>query len=323
MKRSPSGRSAPKIASVLPPSPAAAHAVREQLGERAADGVDDAEPRHAAHRGGAGHHDLGDRSRLREDVDRAEGAGRVRHLDGQRRAHRLVDAGLHERARAVQRAAHHRRRVGQVGRDLVARDRHVRRDRHVADVDAVRAEVVGEGGGAVGPGRDLLPDEPLGVVDQRVHQLGERLRPVPLGERDERALGDRAGGDLRPEVAEGHPRDADVRLDDLEDVLDRLALGVELEPGQADALLEDLGVVAGARARQPAADVAVVRGRAREADQLAVEVDGLEDEDVLQVHAAVEGVVHHEDVARPDPVRRSARAASPSRPGSSRDGTAR
>ena len=36
---------------------------------------------------------------------------------------------------------------------------------------------------------------------------------------------------------------------------------------------------------QPAADVAVVRGRAREADQLAVEVDRLEDEDVLQVHA--------------------------------------
>ena len=164
---------------------------------------------------------------LREDVDRAERAGRVRHLDGQRRAHRLVDAGLHERARAVQRAAHHRRRVGQVGRDLVARDRHVRRDRHVADVDAVRAEVVGERGGAVGPGRDLLPDEPLGVVDQRVHQLGERLRAVPLGERDERALGDRAGGDLRAEVAERHPRDADVRLDDLEDVLDRLALGVE------------------------------------------------------------------------------------------------
>ena len=44
---------------------------------------------------------------------------------------------------------------------------------------------------------------------------------------------------------------------------------------------------------------AVVHG---EADQLVVEVDGLEDEDVLQVHAAVERVVHHEDVARADPV---------------------
>jgi hypothetical protein len=74
----------------------------------------------------------------------------------------------------------------------------VRGDRHITDVDAVRAEVVGEVGGAVWPGRDLLPDEPLGVVDQRVHQLGERLPSLPLGEGDQRALGDRTGGDLRP-----------------------------------------------------------------------------------------------------------------------------
>ena len=78
-----------------------------------------------------------------------------------------------------------------------------------------------------------------------------------------------------------------------------------------------------ARAGQPPADVAVVRGRAREADQLAVEVDGLEDEDVLQVHAAVEGVVHHEHVAGPDPVAVLREQRAPSRPGPSRGGTAR
>ena len=43
-------------------------------------------------------------------------------------------------------------------------------ERHVADVDAVGVHVVGELGRAVGPARDLAPQELLGVVDQPGHQ---------------------------------------------------------------------------------------------------------------------------------------------------------
>ena len=51
--------------------------------------------------------------------------------------------------------------------------------------------------------------------------------------------------------------------------------GVEPQPRQPQPLLEDLGVVARARARHAAADVAVVRDRDREADQLALGKTGL------------------------------------------------
>ena len=129
------------------------------------------------------------------------------------------------------------------------------------------------------------------------HQRGEPLGPVARGELPERALGDRRRRHLGGQVAESHPRDADVRPDHLEDRLDRLAAVVEPQPGEPDPLLEDLGVVAGGGAGQPAADVAVMGGRRREADQRLVEEHRLEDEDVLEVDAPVEGVVHHEHVA--------------------------
>src|SRR4051812_31479666 len=41
----------------------------------------------------------------------------------------------------------------------------------------------------------------------------------------------------------------------------------------------------------------MVRRRCREADQAIVQEDGLENEDVLQVYAAFERIVHDEDVA--------------------------
>ncbi len=286
----------------VPALPGGRDPVGDQLRERAVERVEHPEARDAAHRRGARHDDLRDGAGLRQHRDRPERAGRVRHLEGERAAHRLVDAGHHERARAVERASHHRRRVGQVGDHLVAVDRDTGRDRDVARLDPVRAEVVGEGRGAVRPGRDLLPDEPLGVVDQVDHQPGQLLAPVPHGKRLQRALGHRAGRHLGAEVAERHARDPHVRLDQLVHLLDRLALGVEPQPRHAEALLEDLRVVARARARQAPADVAVVRGRDREADQRVVEVHGLDDEDVLQVHAPVEGVVHDEHVAGADAV---------------------
>ena len=54
---------------------------------------------------------------------------------------------------------------------------------------------------------------------------------------------------------------------------------------------------ASSRGGEATGDVAVVSRSRRETDQLAVEEDRLEHEDVLQVDAAVERVVHHEHIA--------------------------
>ena len=86
-----------------------------------------------------------------------------------------------------------------------------------------------------------------------------------------------------------------------------LAAVVELQRRDAQPLLVDLGGVRRVRARHAAADVGVVADGGGEGDALAVDEDRLEDEDVRQVHAAVEGIVHDEDVARIDVVARSAR----------------
>ena len=59
----------------------------------------------------------------------------------------------------------------------------------------------------------------------------------------------------------------------------------------------DLGRVRGVRARDAAADVGVMAARAGEREPFAFVIERLEDEDVRQVHAAVERVVHDEHVA--------------------------
>ena len=155
---------------------------------------------------------------------------------------------------------------------------------------------------AVGPREDLLANEALGVVDQLDFEARELVPPVAGRERLEGMLGDRAGSHLRAEIPECHPRDAHVRLDQRMHLLDGLALGIEANPWHPQPFLEDLGVVARARPRQTPTDVPVMSRRHRPADQHVVVVDGLDDEDVLEVHAAVEGVVHDEDVARTDAV---------------------
>ena len=95
---------------------------------------------------------------------------------------------------------------------------------------------------------------------------------------------------------------------------------VEPQPRQPQPLLEHLGAVAGARARDAPAEVAVVGDRDREAEQLLACEGRLDDEDVRRVARAVERVVDDVDVAGRGSGRRSARTGSPSRSGSSRAG---
>ena len=71
-------------------------------------------------------------------------------------------------------------------------------------------------------------------------------------------------------------------------VLLSLPAVVELHRRDAQALGVDLGGVGGIRAGDAAADVGVVADRAGEREPLALVIERLHDEDVGQVHAAVE-----------------------------------
>ena len=76
-----------------------------------------------------------------------------------------------------------------------------------------------------------------------------------------------------------------------------LAPAVEPERRDPEALLEALLGVGRHRARDEAAEVRVVGDGCHDREQPVAAEDGLDDEDVGQVHAARERVVDHDDVA--------------------------
>ena len=190
-----------------------------------------------------------------------------------------------------------------VEQDAVARlaDRDLEPDRH-ADVDAVVVQEILEREGAVGELRDLGAGHPLGMVEHGVGQLPDLGDAVAAAQIGERNLGDVAGRELRPDVAGHHLRHPDVQLEELEEGLVAPARLVDPHRRDPHALLVDLDRIGRVRARDATADIGVVGDRAREGDELALDEDRLEDEDVGQVHAAVEGIVQRVDVARPDRV---------------------
>ena len=100
------------------------------------------------------------------------------------------------------------------------------------------------------------------------------------------------------------------------------ALIVEAERRDAHALLVDLGGIGGVGACHTAADIGVVADRGCEGQAVVPVEDRLEHEDVGQVHAAVERVVHHEHVVGMDVVGHSGATPIRWRSALSRDGPA-
>ena len=99
------------------------------------------------------------------------------------------------------------------------------------------------------------------------------------------ALADGNGGDLGVEVAPVLLGHAHIGAQDLDDILVQHAAADELARRDADAFLLDLGQRARERSRDGAADVRVVDVAGDEADELAVDEDGLPDVDVGRVGA--------------------------------------
>ena len=137
----------------------------------------------------------------------------------------------------------------------------------------------------------------LGVVEHLAHHRTRRLQAV-AGDLDaDLALGNRARRKLGAQVAEHLDGDADVALDETPEGLVALTAVEQSHRRNSQPFLIDFGRVRRVRTRDPAADVGLVRGAARERDALAVHEHRLEHEDVGQVHSALERIVQDEHVA--------------------------
>ena len=218
-------------------------------------------------------------------------------VQAQRGAHAERGHREGEGVGVVDRPRHLRRAAGEVRGQAVARDRQRHVQLHRRAAHPVGVHVVRERVSAVRPARDLGAHEPLGVVDQVGRAGAEGVGSVAAHQLVHGALAGVAGRHLRAQVTEGHLRDAHVDPDHRQQRLVRLAAAVQLQPRDAQPVLEDLGVVARRAARQPPAQVEVVGGGHGVGDARSLPVDGLDDEDVGDVHPALEGVVEDEHVA--------------------------
>ncbi len=231
-------------------------------------------------------------------------------LDGDQAVEAVVDGevGVDQALEGVG-AGGEGHRVGRVDRraPLWVRARRVEVDALGADRDARPqahrlgrvAVVVDEALGLVRAEREpgeLAARAPLGVVEQLAHRRHDRVAAVALDERLDAADAGRVGGDLGAEVAGRLVLRADLRQDELEDVGHDLPAVDELHRRDDHALLEDLAEGADAR-RRAAADVDVVGDVGDVAEELAARVDGRDQADVVQVHAARERVVRQQHVA--------------------------
>ncbi len=275
------------------------HLVGQHHGERAEHAVHHAEPGQSARRAGGRQHAVADRARRTDHIDRAEHAFVARNDLRQHRAHRAVGRRLGERQRVVDCAFHLRAGAGPVDHHAAAglADGDEQADR-LAVVDAVVVDPVLEAPFAVGKLGEFRAREALRVVEHVGHQVLGTHRSILGEEFGELPLGDMAGGELRAQIARHLDRQPDVPLDERHDGLVELAGLVEFQRRDAQALGVDLGRVRRVRAGNAPADIGVMAAGAGEREPLALVIKRLEDEDVRQVHAAVERIVHDEDIAR-------------------------
>ena len=250
---------------------------------------------------------IDERTFRRGHRDRHREAVAVRDVGDHHRAQRRVDRRLGEREGRIDASLDLIGRAGEIDRDLVARNGHLRLHDDELRVLAQPLDVVGKFEDSVGKLRDFGPGEPLrvglevrSVVEDRVHSVAiEQLPHLPLAAP--------ARGDLRLQVAHDLLGGAHVERNHVPQRVVRLAAGHELDDRQPQPFLEDLLGAERVAAGDDPAHVGVMRHRGRPRDEPAVRSrvvareDGCRDVDVGQVLAIRGvGVVEDEHVARVD-----------------------
>ena len=153
--------------------------------------------------------------------------------------------------------------------------------------------MVGEAVGARPPGRNLGPRHALGIIEQPGQMPSHAGRTVAAHQRTQFARPHLACGVLGAQIAEHDLRHADIEPDDGRERFVHLASMVQLERGDTQAFLVNLRAVGGVGAGDAAAHIGVVADHHRPGQQFALLEDGVEHEDVRQVHAARIRVIHH------------------------------
>ena len=282
----------------IPAIPRRAHAVGQHQRQRAEQRIHHAEPREAARRDGGGQHGMGDGAGRGDHLDGAEISLVVRDAGRQDGPDRAVGRAARVGEGAVDRALHLRGGTGPVHHDPVAalRHAHAQRDR-LAGLDAVVVDSVLEGPFAVRQLAQRRAREAFAVVQQFLHEEARAVRAMLRDQVPEGAVRDGAGGQLRAQVPHHLVRHAHIALEEQEEGLVRPAALEDAHGRDAQALLVDLGAVRCVGPRDAPAHIRVVADRRGEGQAHAIDEQGPEDEDVGQVHPALEGVVEREDVA--------------------------
>ena len=122
---------------------------------------------------------------------------------------------------------------------------------------------------------------------EQPRETGKRIFLAELGDQLAHALfAETTGADLAADVAEHQFRRAAVGGDDVLDLDAALAAAVIAHGGKVQAFVEGLARLARAGAGHRAADVALVRDGAAEADQLALDEDRRDHRHIGRVRAA-------------------------------------
>ena len=218
---------------------------------------------------------------------------------------RAEHAGRGDRERRIHRARHLRIGAGEVGDDRVAAldDAQLHGERLVVDLarrdDAVAVEDIGELRLAIGQRAQRGAHHGFRVVLHLLHDVEQRVGAVFRRQRLQPRRGTPVRRHLRAQIAEPLGGGADIGEDDRLDGGIRLAVAIQADRRQAQALAVDLGHRAVAAGRG-AADVGPVRAHAAEAEQAAFVECGRDDVHVGQMRAALIRIVVDEHVAGRD-----------------------
>ena len=208
--------------------------------------------------------------------------------------------GRRERQVGVDARAGHRAGSGEVGDDPAVADGHGQLHPDRLGVRAEVVDVIGELVAPGGNGVDVLPHGQMRALEEFVGRRPVGLQAEPVDEFADLGGAHHVGVELTPQIADDLIGNADVGGDQIQHLADGLALGEVLDRQDPDPLLMDVddaddGLAAGRRS----ADVDVVGGDDREADDLVAVEDRRDGEDVREVTRVHGRVVDQEGVARP------------------------
>ena len=282
--------------------PAGRGAVGQRLAQRLPHHVDDlVRHEHGVHGHRRGRPRIDDAALGQADLDVAEGALVARQVGLEERGERHVDRRVGVGDRAVLEAADLCRGAGEVDDQLAVLDRQRDGDPAVDRLEAVVVDRLLGAPGAVREPVDAALEAAVGMVEHGLEEV-VGLVGAQLLDQQRQPLGADAGrAQHRVQVAVERLGQARVEQQQLPQVGAHRAALDQLQDGQADALVEDLGGGRVVGAGRAAADIGLVGAVAGEGDQRAADEHRPRDHPVGQVVAArFVGIVEQEHVLRLD-----------------------